>query len=768
MNRPGSRLASGWAMFALLLALAVPAVTARAQISDDFSGPALNPALWSVVDAIGDGTYAQANGQLSLMVPAGTAHDLWVPANEALRMVQAATDGDLSLEVKFESAPAAAYQMQGLLVEAGPGEYLRADFLHDMSHLQLFCATFSGGVPQVRGSVAVPAGQPLWLRLARVGHDFAVDWSDDGIAWQPAFAFTHVMQVSAVGVYAGNEGAPAPAFSAVVDYFFDTNAPIVPEDGDVVDTWPPAIGSIAVVPDTGTGTAVVTCTTTEPATTVLSWGPDTSYGTEVPGATGDRYHHQFTLTGLALDTTVHYRIAAVDTLANTAVTADRQFAFTQTRPRITVWGGLDQRVGHLGTAQADFNLMGHVERWEDLTSLTWSLNGGPTRPLNWGQGAGDWGDYRRLAHNGDFNVDVALGELAPGVNTITVRAADPWGGQDQVTANVTLGTGATPLPLLVDWSAAATPQDAGQAVDGNWVLEPGGLRTASVGYDRIFLLGEIDWLDWEVTCAVSIHEVQTSTGPLSDGAGLGFLARFAGHVVGGFRNFPIAQPKWGYQPFGALTWLRWTGGAAASPAIQFYRGDSDATQDFGVAAGALGGTEWRLRMRCETLPDAPGGAGVTRYSFKVWPAAVAEPAAWNYEVEQESIHALRQGSLGLVAHHVDVTFGDVIVSELGHVAAVDDASPRGRPALAGAWPNPFNPRTTISFELPAPSRTRVTILDLRGSLVATVAEADLGAGRHQVVWTGRDDAGRAVPSGPYLCRLQAGRHEAVTKLLLLR
>lgn len=756
------------AALALLLALAAAALPARAQVSDDFSGAVLNGALWSFVDPVGDGAVAQANGQLTISVPAGASHDLWTPDNDAARVVQAVADGDFSLEVKFESMPAAATQMQGLLIEAGPGDYLRLDFLRDAAQLQLFCATFSAQVPTIRGNAVVPSGSPLWLRLARAGHDFTASWSTDGIAWQPVFAFTHVIQVAAVGIYAGNDGAPAPAFSAVVDYFFDTATPIDPEDGDVADTWPPAVSSIVVAPDTGAGQAVITCTTSEPATTVLSFGADTGYGSDVSGTTADGYHHAFTLAGLVLDTSYHFRITATDTLANAAPTADRQFLFAETRPEITVWGGLDQRVGHLGTAQADFNLRGHVARWEELVSLTYSLNGGAPRALTWGQGVGDFGDYRRLAHNGDFNADVPIAELQPGLNTISVHAVDQGGGEDLVTANVTLGTGSTPLPLLVDWDSYSDPQDAGQLVDGDWALEAAGLRTVSVGYDRIFLLGEASWQDYEVTCTVTIHGVQAVTGPLSDAAGLGFLARFTGHVVGGFRNFPVAQPKWGYQPFGALTWLRWTGGAAAAPAIQFYRGDSDVTQDFGVAAGAVAGAAARLRLRCETLPDAPGGAGVTRYSLKVWPEQDAEPDAWNYEVTQESAYALRQGSLGLVAHHVDVTFGDIVVRTLGHAAATGDPAPALRPSLGGAQPNPFNPRTTIAFELPHSARARLTVMDLRGRHVATVADRAFDAGRHEATWAGLDDAGRAVPSGPYLCRLQAGGHEAVSKLLLLR
>lgn len=751
-----------------MLVSAVAASSARAQISDDFSGPALDQNLWTFVDPVGDCSFMQANGQLVISVPAGTPHDLWTPANQSARVLQAAADTDLSLEVKFESTPSLAYQAQGLLLEAAPGDYVRLDFLRVPTGLRLFCATFVNHQPTVRGDIAVASGSALWLRATRTGSSFGISWSSDGIAWQPAFTFNHAMTLSAVGVYAANDGSPVPAFDAVVDYFFDTEAPIDPEDGDIADIWAPVVTGIVVASDFGAGTALVSCTTSEPATAFLSYGLDDSYGADVAGATVDGFQHAFALSGLVPETVYHFSITAADTLANTAATSDRQFQLVDTRPVITVWGGLDHRVGHLGTAQADFNLMGNVFRWEDLATLTYSLNGGAARLLNWGNGANDFGDYRRLARNGDFNVDLPISQLLPGVNTIAVHAVDINGGSDQVTATVTLESGSSLLPLLVDWETATDPQEAGQSVDGDWVLDAQGLRTVSVGYDRIFLLGETTWQDYEILCPVTIHQIQSVTGPLSEAPGLGFMMRFAGHVVGGFRNWPDAQPKWGYQPFGALGWLRWTAGPAGSPAIQFYRGDSDATQNFGTAPGAVAGSTWWLRMRCETLPDAPGGEGVTRYSLRVWPDQSAEPPVWNYEVEQLSAHALRQGSVGLLAHHVDVTFGDVVVSNLDTTADAGDVTLPTRFSLAGSYPNPFNPQTTIAFELPGPGRTTLMVYNTRGSLVATLLDAELAAGRHEAIWNGTDAGGRAVPSGTYLYRLESGGRTAVGKLLMLK
>jgi len=89
-------------------------------------------------------------------------------------------------------------------------------------------------------------------------------------------------------------------------------------------------------------------------------------------------------------------------------------------------------------------------------------------------------------------------------------------------------------------------------------------------------------------------------------------------------------------------------------------------------------------------------------------------------------------------------------------------------ALAGASPNPFNPRTTIAFDLTATGRARLAVYDLRGTLVRALLDADLAAGRHEVVWDGRDSVGRASPSGSYVVRFEAGNVRQTQKLTLLK
>jgi hypothetical protein len=84
-------------------------------------------------------------------------------------------------------------------------------------------------------------------------------------------------------------------------------------------------------------------------------------------------------------------------------------------------------------------------------------------------------------------------------------------------------------------------------------------------------------------------------------------------------------------------------------------------------------------------------------------------------------------------------------------------------------PNPFNPRTVLSFELQTSSVVNLDIFDVSGHLVRTLIAGDfLQANQHQQVWNGRDNSGREVGSGVYYARLRAGDFGESLPLTLLR
>ncbi|RME31464.1 MAG: T9SS C-terminal target domain-containing protein [Candidatus Zixiibacteriota bacterium] len=84
------------------------------------------------------------------------------------------------------------------------------------------------------------------------------------------------------------------------------------------------------------------------------------------------------------------------------------------------------------------------------------------------------------------------------------------------------------------------------------------------------------------------------------------------------------------------------------------------------------------------------------------------------------------------------------------------------------YPNPFNPSTTIEYSLPRRSRVVIEIFNVLGRNVRRLVDEQAEAGRHRVVWDGRNDAGRPVASGVYLYRLVAHDYTATRKMLLLK
>jgi|GEM_PF-6480861 len=88
--------------------------------------------------------------------------------------------------------------------------------------------------------------------------------------------------------------------------------------------------------------------------------------------------------------------------------------------------------------------------------------------------------------------------------------------------------------------------------------------------------------------------------------------------------------------------------------------------------------------------------------------------------------------------------------------------------IGGIYPNPFNPRARVAYALTSPGHAVLSVYDVRGRLVRTLAEGNLPAGEHTVVWDGRDDTDRACSSGVYFFRLSTQGRSYTHKALLLK
>ncbi len=92
----------------------------------------------------------------------------------------------------------------------------------------------------------------------------------------------------------------------------------------------------------------------------------------------------------------------------------------------------------------------------------------------------------------------------------------------------------------------------------------------------------------------------------------------------------------------------------------------------------------------------------------------------------------------------------------------------GRFALAQNFPNPFNPETRVTFELPERQQARLEIFNLLGQRIRTLVQGELAGGVHAATWDGLTERGEAAAGGVYLYRLQAGPYHECKRMVLMR
>ncbi len=145
-----------------------------------------------------------------------------------------------------------------------------------------------------------------------------------------------------------------------------------------------------------------------------------------------------------------------------------------------------------------------------------------------------------------------------------------------------------------------------------------------------------------------------------------------------------------------------------------------------------------------------------------------------FDTHPESDAPVYAGAWGIFSH---LPSGNVLVSDIQRglyvfsVDMIDAPSTTSVPSsvrLAQNHPNPFNPRTTYAFDLPAPGSARLVVFDASGRLVRTLVDDVLAAGRHEIVWDGLDDGGTGLPSGVYLTRLETDSRRLEQKSILLK
>ena len=151
---------------------------------------------------------------------------------------------------------------------------------------------------------------------------------------------------------------------------------------------------------------------------------------------------------------------------------------------------------------------------------------------------------------------------------------------------------------------------------------------------------------------------------------------------------------------------------------------------------------------CLLLPSVPPG---TEISIGLW----------------AYMRAITNGLASVTASSV---YGDgpaieVIVQAANVVAVPGEAADNG--LRLGARPNPTAVSSTVLYTLPRASGVRLSIYDIAGHRVMTLADRAESAGSHELAWNGRDERGGRVAAGVYVLELVAGPERRVAKLVML-
>ena len=198
----------------------------------------------------------------------------------------------------------------------------------------------------------------------------------------------------------------------------------------------------------------------------------------------------------------------------------------------------------------------------------------------------------------------------------------------------------------------------------------------------------------------------------------------------------------------------------------------------GYLATVTSQDEWDFLVNSFVIPESNGywiggyqpedspepGGGWTWITGEPWDFTVWRPGEPNNSGNEDGLEIRTSGWND---HVRSVMRSGYVVEYGGYVTPVGNQV-NSITMLFSSVPNPFNPTTDISFEIPAASHARLTVFDVAGRHVQTLLDKRCAAGRHTVTWDGRDHAGYSLASGTYLYRLEAGDYVSMKRMTLLK
>ena len=158
------------------------------------------------------------------------------------------------------------------------------------------------------------------------------------------------------------------------------------------------------------------------------------------------------------------------------------------------------------------------------------------------------------------------------------------------------------------------------------------------------------------------------------------------------------------------------------------------------------------QVNFEVVSDLINGAGTT-------------DALMNYNFADDSLPAVEQ--VYYVLEQIDL---DGTIHRSNPIQVLLGARFLNLPTefASAVYPNPFNPSTTISYDLPNEAEVSIVIYDAIGQEIRQLVAQQHTAGRYNIQWDAKDHLGRSVGSGVYIAKIKAGQNTATQKMLLLK
>ena len=184
------------------------------------------------------------------------------------------------------------------------------------------------------------------------------------------------------------------------------------------------------------------------------------------------------------------------------------------------------------------------------------------------------------------------------------------------------------------------------------------------------------------------------------------------------------------------------------------------TEDRIFASGTNGEDYHNQAMR-QIFPDTDGVPVINTLGQQEFEVVAPVNGRWVFDDVRATVYVQNMDT-GEIQNAATM-----FVSEGDVTAAPSEVAAVAVPTL-DAYPNPFNPMTRVRFKLPRSGQATVRVHDLTGRVVRTLVDGSREAGRHEVIWQGRNEEGQPVASGLYLVQLRSADGVSSQKVVLAK